>query len=77
MALILTLSLGEIVMASRRVSSKKSVPRNAGKPFSEKAESFLVESAGALPAKSIAGKLGRTVKAVRRKAEKLGVSLAV
>lgn len=52
-------------------------PRNAGKPFSVKAESYLVDNAGVLSAKSIAGRLGRTVKAVRRKAEKLGISLAV
>ena len=52
-------------------------PRNAGKPFSEKATSFLLDNAGSLSATSIAGRLGRTVKAVRRKAEKLGLSLSV
>jgi len=51
--------------------------RNAGKPFSEKAVSFLVKNAGKRSASSIAGQLGRTEKAVRRKAEKLNLSLAV
>jgi hypothetical protein len=51
--------------------------RNAGKVFSSRAESFLVSNAGTLSARSIAGRLGRTVKAVRRKAEKLGISLAL
>lgn len=51
--------------------------RNAGKPFSDKAVAFLVNNAGNMSAKSIAGRLGRTTKAVRRKAEKLGVSLAI
>lgn len=51
--------------------------RNAGKLFSEKAVNFLVSNAGVLSAKSIAGRLGRTTKAVRRKAEKLGISLSL
>lgn len=51
--------------------------RNAGKPFSEKAVSFLVKNAGKRKASSIASQLGRTEKSVRRKAEKLGLSLAV
>jgi hypothetical protein len=51
--------------------------RNAGKPFSTKAVGFLVSKAGKQPATSIARQLGRTEKAVRRKAEKLGISLAV
>lgn len=51
------------------------VTRNAGKAFSVKALNFLVGNAGILSAGKIAGRLGRTVKAVRRKAEKLGVSL--
>lgn len=51
--------------------------RNAGKPFSGRATNFLVSNAGSLSARSIAGRLGRTVKAVRRKAEKLGLSLSV
>lgn len=52
-------------------------PRNAGKVFSDKAVSFLVSNAGKMSASSIAGRLGRTVKSVRRKAEKLGLSLSV
>ena len=51
--------------------------RNAGKPFTFKATNFLVKKAGKMPAHSIANVLGRTEKAVRRKAEKLGLSLAV
>lgn len=51
-------------------------PRSAGKPFSDKAVSYLVKNAGVLSAKSIAGRLGRTEKSIRRKAEKLGLSLA-
>ena len=50
---------------------------NAGKPFSDAAVNFLVSNAGVRSASSIAGTLGRTTKAVRRKAEKLGISLAV
>lgn len=51
--------------------------RNAGKVFSTRATLFLVNNAGTLSARSIAGILGRTVKSVRRKAEKLGISLSV
>lgn len=51
--------------------------RNAGKPFSVKAVNFLVSKAGKQPAGSIARQLGRTEKAIRRKAEKLGISLSV
>lgn len=51
--------------------------RNAGKVFSSNATTFLVKNAGKMKAKSIAGILGRTVKSVRRKAEKLGLSLSV
>ena len=51
--------------------------RNAGKVFSTRAVSFLIRNAGTLSTRSIAGRLGRTVKAVRRKAEKLGISLSV
>lgn len=50
---------------------------SAGKPFSDKATNFLVSKAGQMSAKSISRILGRTEKAVRRKAEKLGVSLAL
>jgi predicted ArsR family transcriptional regulator len=49
---------------------------NAGKPFSDKAVGYLVSRAGRMSAKSIANVLGRTEKAIRRKAEKLGLSLA-
>ncbi len=55
----------------------RTVTRNAGKLFSAKAINFLVSKAGNQSANSIARQLGRTVKAVRRKAEKLGVSLAL
>ncbi len=51
--------------------------RNAGKVFSERATNFLILSAGTLSANAIAGILGRTTKSVRRKAEKLGLSLSV
>lgn len=51
--------------------------RNAGKPFTVKAVSFLENNAGLMTATSIAGRLGRTIKSIRRKAEKLGLSLAV
>jgi len=51
--------------------------RNSGKLFSTKATAFLLDNAGVLAASSIAGRLGRTTKSVRRKAEKLGISLAV
>jgi hypothetical protein len=57
--------------------SSSNVTRNAGKMFSDKAVNFLVINAGVLSAKSIAGRLGRTTKAVRRKAEKLGISLSL
>ena len=53
------------------------VLRNAGKPFTDKAVTFLVKNAGRRSASSIASQLGRTEKSVRRKAEKLGLSLAV
>jgi len=60
------------------MASKKSItPRNAGKLFTVKATGFLLTNAGELTATQIASRLGRTVKSVRRKAEKLGISLAV
>lgn len=59
------------------MSGVTTTPRNAGKPFSVKAVSFLTKNAGKRSAVSIANQLGRTEKAVRRKAEKLGLSLAV
>jgi hypothetical protein len=62
-------------MASTTTTTKQ--PRNAGKVFSSNAEIYLINNAGRMSAKSIAGVLGRTVKAVRRKAERLGVSLAL
>jgi len=55
----------------------KTTVRNAGKPFSEKAVSFLLKNAGKRSAVSIANQLGRTEKSIRRKAEKLNLSLAV
>ena len=58
-------------------SSKTSTVRNAGKLFSDRAVGFLVINAGVMSAKSIAGRLGRTTKAIRRKAEKLGISLSL
>lgn len=51
--------------------------RNAGKPFSDKAVGYLVDKAGRMSARSIANVLGRTEKSVRRKAEKLGLSLSL
>lgn len=57
--------------------AQKQPLQNAGKPFSEKATNFLVSRAGEMPARSIARILGRTEKAIRRKAEKLGLSLAL
>lgn len=59
------------------MASTSTQVRNAGKVFSSKATNYLLSNAGRLPAKSIAGVLGRTEKAVRRKAERLGISLAV
>lgn len=53
------------------------VLRNAGKPFSASAVASLRTRAGKSSAQAIAKTLGRTVKAVRRKAEKLGLSLSV
>ena len=51
--------------------------RNAGKAFTTRGTLFLLNNAGTLSARAIAQILGRTEKAVRRKAEKLGVSLSV
>lgn len=51
--------------------------RNAGKTFSPKATTYLMKNAGKMKAVSIANVFGRTEKAVRRKAEKLGLSLAI
>ena len=61
---------------SRLLKSKKTL-RNAGRPFTGNALSFLVTRAGLVSASSIAKQLGRTEKAVRRKAEKLGLSLSL
>jgi len=57
--------------------SKIEKNRNSGKPFTFRAVNFLYGNAGFMTAKSIANVLGRTEKAVQRKAEKLGLSLAV
>jgi len=50
---------------------------SAGKAFSVQATNFLIMNAGSRSARSIAAQLRRTVKSVRRKAEKLGLSLAL
>lgn len=63
--------------SNSKSTTTSSSARNAGKVFSARAVNFLVENAGVLSAKSIAGRLGRTTKAVRRKAEKLGLSLSL
>lgn len=64
-------------MSSSKSAITKNNVRNAGKLFSDRAIGFLLTNAGVLSAKSIAGRLGRTTKAVRRKAEKLGISLSL
>jgi hypothetical protein len=51
--------------------------RSAGKVFSDVALNFILGNAGTMSAKSIANRLGRATKSVRRKAEKLGLSLAL
>lgn len=48
-----------------------------GKKFTTGSLGFLVNNAGKMSAKSIAKVLHRTEKSVRRKAEKLGLSLRV
>jgi len=48
-----------------------------GKLFSNSSVSFIVKNAGKMKAGSIAKVLHRTEKSIRRKAEKLGVSLRV
>ena len=50
---------------------------NQGKPYTSKTVSFLITHAGSTSVTTIAKKLGRSVKGVRRKAEKLGLSLRV
>ena len=47
------------------------------KPFTAGSVNFIVSNAGKLSAKSIANVIHRTEKSVRRKAEKLGLSLKV
>ena len=59
------------------MSSVNNSLRMAGKPFSSAAVNFLVRNAGVIPASKIASRLGRTTKAIRRKAEKLNLSLAL
>ena len=49
----------------------------AGKPFSTAAIGFLLKNAGVLTTLQISRRLKRTPKAISRKAEKLGLSLAV
>ena len=60
-----------------RKSMKKTMPRNAGKLFTTTAVDFMYTNAGTLSATTIAKRLGRTVKSVRRKAEKLNLSLSL
>jgi ubiquinone biosynthesis protein UbiJ len=48
-----------------------------GTLFSEKAVTYLSVNAGKMSAVSIAKVLRRTEKSIRRKAQKLGISLAV
>ena len=48
-----------------------------GTPFSIKAMLFINKNAGKLSALSMAKRLRRTEKSIRRKAEKLGISLRV
>ena len=54
-----------------------STVKNAGKVFTDKATDFLVKNAGVMSTAKIASRLGRTTKAISRKAEKLGLSLRV
>ena len=46
-----------------------------GKLFSSSSVNFIINNAGKMKASSIANILHRTEKSVRRKAEKLGISL--
>jgi hypothetical protein len=55
----------------------KKTPRNTGKKFTLRASLVLMDLAGIKSAASIATRLGRTTKSIRRKAEKLGLSLRV
>lgn len=48
-----------------------------GKKFTEGSVSFIRKNAGKMTAKKMASVLHRTTKSVRRKAEKLGISLRV
>jgi hypothetical protein len=58
--------------------SRNSSPlRNAGKQFSFNEMNTLLALLGNTTVSKIASRLGRTEKAIRRKAEKLGVSVAV
>lgn len=58
-------------------TTRNTPPRNAGKPFSERAVNFILRNAGKMSASAMAGRLGRTVKSVRSKAERLGVPLSL
>jgi len=51
--------------------------RNAGKSFTTAAVKFIVTNAGDLTTRQIASRLGRTPKSISRKADRLGISLAV
>lgn len=48
-----------------------------GKLFTESSINFIKKNAGKMTAKAIANVLHRTEKSVKRKAEKLGISLRV
>lgn len=57
--------------------NNNTTPRNAGKVFTVNEISALFVLLGTTSVTKIAKSLGRTEKAIRRKAEKLGLSVAV
>lgn len=54
-----------------------SAPTRSGKKFTEGSVNFIRRNAGKMKAEKMASVLHRTTKSVRRKAEKLGISLRV
>jgi hypothetical protein len=58
-------------------SNSNGTATRTGKKFTTGSTSFLIGNAGKMSAKSIANVLHRTEKSIRRKAEKLGLSLRV
>lgn len=60
-----------------QVKPTKVVTRSYGKPFSLRAVRFLLNNAGTMSTTGIANRLGRTVKSIRNKASRLGVSLTL